>query len=284
MGPVVCLSVRALSLELTRIVSSDAAGLAPWSTSKYALPSATTTASDPNPLASSRTLQDWCKSYTSSPATFKDLTFPTTTYGWNTLALRNAVYNLLLSMGYSTNREPSYHLRVELKSSPHSIRVRSPSFFNKMFFFKGYIFLAWLALIYPLLWLWRRFVPGAGARWEVMGSAFPTNRWVLLKDTHPTETLEEARSRLITTSTQEYPWVTHETKWLSRMRLGPGGVWVWAGLREGDWYRKWEGAIRNATTGQYQGPLKADYRHDTVGAHVGGEWIEKVGVGLDGYG
>lgn len=262
-GPVVRIVLLLLSFHyLTRHPSSDTVRRAPWLTSKYSLPHATYPI-DSNPLSSSHTLQDWCRSYTSSPATLKDLTFLTTVYGWNTLAIQDAIEELLGGMGFT---KPRFHVQVQIESSPHSIQVRSSSF-----------------LKYPFLWLWRRFRPDTGGKWEVMGSAFATNRWILLKDTYPTETLEEARSRLLATPAQEeYPWITDETKWPSRMRLGQGGVWVWVGLREGEWFRKWEGAIRNAAASLYQGPLKVDYVHELHEAHVQGGWTKRAGGSLDG--
>jgi hypothetical protein len=89
-----------------------------------------------------------------------------------------------------------------------------------------------ITLIYPFIWLFRRFHSRGGGRWEVCGGAYALKSCVDapadLADTEPTRV---AGARLVKTA---------------------AGVKTLVGEPEGEWFRRWEGTIRNAVVGHRQ--------------------------------
>ena len=72
-------------------------------------------------------------------------------------------------------------------------------------------------LVYPFIWLYRRFASGGGGRWEVCGGAYSLKRVVL---------------------------PSHSSGLPSEV----------VGVREGEWFRRWEGVIRRSVVGRHRSP------------------------------
>ena len=80
-------------------------------------------------------------------------------------------------------------------------------------------------LIYPFIWLYKRFASGGGGRWEVCGGAYSLKRVVPVGDG---DGLPSYSSTL------------------------PSEV---VGVREGEWFRSWEGVIRRSVVCRYQSSI-----------------------------
>jgi hypothetical protein len=99
-------------------------------------------------------------------------------------------------------------------------------------------FLSMLLLIFPFIWLFKRFHSRGGGRWEVCGGAYAFKRWELV-DGRQTESEDETSGLIGSTSSP-------------RAIQTPQGVAKLVGVREGEWFRRWEGTITRAVLGNYQ--------------------------------
>jgi len=97
-------------------------------------------------------------------------------------------------------------------------------------------FLSILLMIFPFIWLFKRFHSRGGGRWEVCGGAYALKRWELV------DGREEIQSEVGQSSSTSFP----------RIIQTPQGVARLLGVREGEWFRKWEGTIIRAVLGNYQ--------------------------------
>ncbi|KAG8810288.1 hypothetical protein FRC18_004131 [Serendipita sp. 400] len=195
----------------------------------------------------SRTIENWLADYCASQRTIKDFKLRKVVYGWNQDALTQSIHELIWSTGYQ-HEQPGASVFIKFHSSPTSVHVRSSSFVSKIFSSWILIALFSLILVFPFLWLWRRYWPEAGGKWGVSGVGFPLKRWELLGGTFPGDTVEAARARLSATPGSQ-------AEAFKRLQAGLGGVWVLQGTHEGDWFRAWEYTIRLAVRDRQGGWL-----------------------------
>lgn len=138
-------------------------------------------------------------------------------------------------------------LSVEFETSESLVSVRSHNCLARALSNRWIKFLLFLTLIYPFICLFRRFHPRGGGRWDVCGGAYALKR------------IEQAAPA------QQFPDVVHSenpfrdtvevldaTAQSSSMVRSPGGRIKVAGLREGEWFRQWEGTIRRAVLNRLQ--------------------------------
>lgn len=92
-------------------------------------------------------------------------------------------------------------------------------------------FLSILLLIFPFIWLFKRYNSRGGGRWEVCGGAYALKRWELVDRTQAVPTRFISSPRIIQT---------------------PQGAAKLIGVREGEWLMRWEGTIIRAVLGNYQ--------------------------------
>ena len=85
-----------------------------------------------------------------------------------------------------------------------------------------------ILLIFPFIWLFKRFHSRGGGLWEVCGGGYALKRWELV-DRRQAEDMPS--SPVIQT---------------------PQGTARLVGVREGEWFRRWEGTIIRAVLGGYQ--------------------------------
>ena len=139
-------------------------------------------------------------------------------------------------------------------------------------------FLSIILLIYPFIWLFKRFHRKGGGIWEVCGGAYPLKQWV------PVGQEEVIPPDLQGVQQEEAlpPYDPEGTSWSNptlRPTGSPGlnpavlaasshhfhtqhsstsymqtasGIKKLIGIREGEWFRKWEGFIIRAVMGKYQ--------------------------------
>ncbi|KAI8995676.1 hypothetical protein BD414DRAFT_480231 [Trametes punicea] len=168
-------------------------------------------------LASSRSLRDWADGYCMSSKLLKEFTYTKVIYGWNIANLEEAIRSAVHSVY-------NYNIHVDFKMSNHVIRIRPDNHLSRTLSNKWLLFLLWILLIYPFVWLYKRFGRRGGGRWEVCGGAYALKTWRLEPDAVPP------------------PWNTNDGRW----KQTPEGPVHLVGEREGEWFQRWEGAIRGA--------------------------------------
>ena len=95
-------------------------------------------------------------------------------------------------------------------------------------------FLLWITLIYPFIWLFKRFHEHGGGVWKVCGGGYPLKLVLPVQGDKGDElpTFEEAAGSSSSTVVRAETYVIGE--------------------REGEWFRKWENTIRGAVLSRKQ--------------------------------
>ena len=215
--------------------------------------------------------------------------FSQVVYGWNIEDLRKSVETLIQSTHYTGTLSVSF----DLTSS--KVYVRPTNRLSRTLSNKWIKFLLWILLIYPFIWLFKRFHSRGGGQWRVAGGAYATKAWDHLKDSAEGEDITQylARTQDSSQKLPEYSAVASTNKprglqalglggsslqpgtSLGRLRRTPRGISHLVGVREGEWFREWEGTIRRAVLArqQSQEPM---YQRDEVQR-------ESAGAMLDGF-
>ncbi|KAG5647961.1 hypothetical protein DXG03_006995 [Asterophora parasitica] len=184
-------------------------------------------------LRSSKTLRQWADEYCASQKYLKEFVYDK--------QLESAVRSSITSTMYHGS------LEVEFQRRGSKIYIRPDNALSRMLSNKWLKFLSILLLIFPFIWLFKRFHSRGGGRWEVCGGAYALKRWKPIRegdedvgessrdgDVHPPEYAAQGSS--------------------SRFLNTPSGVKRLVGMREGDWFRKWEATITRSVMGRYQSP------------------------------
>lgn len=162
---------------------------------------------------------------------------PKVVYGWNFDALKVATRDVIFSTRYRGD------LDVSFDTSDSIISVRSHNYLSRALS-NGWIkFLLMITFIYPFLWLFRRFHPRGGGIWRVCGGGYSLTR--VEQVTHPQECAEYPGSPFPDARPAEH------SRGLGPPSLSEPHIKVW-GLREGIWFRQWEGTIRRAVVDRLQ--------------------------------
>ncbi|KAI0669846.1 hypothetical protein C8Q78DRAFT_1070319 [Trametes maxima] len=192
-------------------------------------------------LGSSKSLREWADEYCASDKLLKEFTYTKVIYGWNVTNLKQAVAAAIRSV-YSHN------VTVDFEISNHKIHIRPDNRLSRALSNKWLGFLLWILLIYPFIWLYKRFGRRGGGRWEVCGGAYALKTWQLELDAPPP------------------PPEAGDGRW----KQTPNGPARLIGEREGEWFQRWERRIRDAVIHKIQSktPLEA---------------VLQEAVALDGY-
>lgn len=135
-------------------------------------------------LQSSQTLRQWADEYCSSPKYLKEFVYekvglwslPAVTisnllllqfvHGWNLHALEDAIRGAITETQYKGNVEvyfPHGATKICIRADNRLSRTLSKSFIKIILI---------IFLIYPFIWLFKRFNSRGGGRWEVCGGAY----------------------------------------------------------------------------------------------------------------
>ncbi|KAJ3484332.1 hypothetical protein NLJ89_g11988 [Agrocybe chaxingu] len=227
-----------------------------------------------NRQASSKSLREWADEYAASPKLLKEFLFEKvqmqfivmhvaliafialfqSLYGWNATKLQSAIISSIHSTSYtgiiSTTFLPSLS-RIAIRPDNRLSRTLSSTLYKV---------LLWIFLIYPFIWLFKRFHSRGGGRWEVCGGAYPLKQWVPLEagEAAPDVGVEDLEG-LPSYAAAAYGdgglsagagmVVTRRASRFMQTTTGPKKL---VGLKEGEWFRSWEGVITRAVIGRYQ--------------------------------
>ncbi|KAF7985357.1 hypothetical protein HWV62_6581 [Athelia sp. TMB] len=142
-----------------------ARGLPPW-----AARSSPADLESASGLQSSKSLRNWADTYCASPKILKEFTYTKAVHGWDLDALTAAVRACVLSTHYSGN------VRISCDVSADKIYVRPDNRLARVLSNGWLKLLLMVTLIYPFIWLFRRFHSHGGGRWEVCGGAYALKR------------------------------------------------------------------------------------------------------------
>ncbi|KAJ7706210.1 hypothetical protein B0H17DRAFT_616644 [Mycena rosella] len=209
-----------------------ARGLPPWITSIDAWSEGLS--ANATVLKSSRTLRQWADEYCASPKHLKEFTYEKVVYGWNIRQLENAIRATILAAPYSGN------VSVDFSTSASTIYIRPDNRLSRMLSNKWLKFLSILLLIFPFIWLFKRFHSRGGGSWSVCGGAYALKSWV---------PVVEPEAQDISTFKGQPPPPPAEGRSLITTADGTSRL---SGMREGEWFRKWQPTIVRAVCNRYQ--------------------------------
>lgn len=234
-------------------------------------------------LRSSKTLRQWADEYCASPKSLKEFVYHKVLYGWNFSQLEKSLRLLVLSSPYNGD------LEITFTNYSSKIYVRPSNSLSRMLSNKWLKFLSIILLIYPFIWLFKRFHRKGGGVWEVCGGAYPLKQWVPIGQAEvvPRDVQQEEEETLPPYGPEGtswsnptltprgslglYPAASSSQHRSTRYMQTASGMRKLTGIKEGEWFRNWEGLITRAVIGKYQSsePLRSEA---LMPAH-----------GLDGY-
>ncbi|KAF8642370.1 hypothetical protein AX16_009638 [Volvariella volvacea WC 439] len=178
-------------------------------------------------LQSSQTLRQWADEYCASNKLLKEFVYEKFVHGWNLQALEKAIRAAIQETLYSGS------VTVDFSLCANKICVRPDNGLSRTLSKKFIKYLLMFLLIYPFIWLFKRFSSRGGGRWEVCGGAYT------LKLVEPVGDAPADSRRM---SVRGQPRIVDTES-------GPVKI---TGLREGEWFRRWEGVIKDCVKGRVE--------------------------------
>ncbi|KAF9512630.1 hypothetical protein BS47DRAFT_1394076 [Hydnum rufescens UP504] len=177
---------------------------------------------DRRPMKSKLTPRQWADDYCASNKTLKELFMVGTLLNYEKPFTTSS--GPLAITGVSS---------VTFETTANNIYIRPDTPLSRALSNVWIKVILWVLLIYPFVWLFRRFHEQGGGRWKVCGAAYALNRTAPM----PPRTATDG---------------TALPDWAVPLEAGPFGV------REGEWFKAWEGTIKNAvlTGTQRSQPLR----------------------------
>ncbi|EIW86750.1 hypothetical protein CONPUDRAFT_23890, partial [Coniophora puteana RWD-64-598 SS2] len=208
-------------------------GLPPWVamdfTSDHANPS------QPNTVfRSSWTLRQWADDYCTSQKYLKEFDYEKLVYGWNFDALKAAVRSTIFSTHYRGD------ISVDFETTAAHVSVRSDNPLSRALSKTWVKVILSLLLIYPFILLYRRYASHGGGRWAVCGGAYALKRMELIE---PEPDTKAPLPAFQDDYMDEEPPAASSSQPFGGSSEGASRI---VGLREGEWFRQWEGTIRRA--------------------------------------
>lgn len=123
-----------------------------------------------------------------------------------------------------------HKVQVEFQVTGTKVIVRPDNHLSRTISNKWLLAFLWLFLIYPFIWLYKRFGQQGGGQWAVCGGAYALKFWTPVNLPPRQDTLEP-------------PPPFEENG--AMVHVGQG-VYTFVGMREGQWFEQWEGTVRRA--------------------------------------
>ncbi|OCF30575.1 hypothetical protein I317_01238 [Kwoniella heveanensis CBS 569] len=207
-------------------------------------------------------LRAWCEKFCADRGPLKEFHLLKGIYGWDIQGLTSAISGAILSTGYQSN-----FVNVSLDVEPTDVIVRPSNIWSRAIGNPFIYFLAWVTLIYPLVWILKHLIPKAGAPYEVALASYGMKCYPPLPSTFPSEDISSAQDRLPGLYKLHPELPENPT-----LQYGPKGVHYLVGRKEGQWFREWEERIRMGVRTRFKGQLQG-----------GVVSPNEASVGLDGY-
>ncbi|KAF8596410.1 hypothetical protein BDV93DRAFT_610902 [Ceratobasidium sp. AG-I] len=237
-------------------------GLPPWlsQSEDNLIPRRVVPADELVSMRSELSLRQWADRYCASHKSMKEFAFRKVAYGWNFEELTQAIRETIRLVSYQSNA----NFTIEFTSSADTISIRPSTKFSRALSKTWVCVLLWIFLIYPFIWLYRRF---HGGRWEVAGAAFPLRAWKHCEGSIPGESAVEYRARILKEG-GEVASIGSEASDERVLAESPQGVSQLVGTDERDWFQTWKSTIIHCVRSRVreQAPLITPY-----GAHPLGD-------------
>ncbi|KAG6911984.1 hypothetical protein DXG01_000232 [Tephrocybe rancida] len=178
-------------------------------------------------LQSSHTLRQWADEYCASPKYLKEFVYEKYMHNWNLHAIAEAVRGAIRQTNYGGD------VTVLFSYDATKICIRADNRLSRMLSKTWIKVLLCIFLIYPFIWLFKRYHSRGGGRWEVCGGAY-THKYMV-----PLDGLDGNAD----SGSPHLPPRIIETK------DGPMKLY---GLQEGEWFRRWEGVIKRSVSTRLQ--------------------------------
>ncbi|KAL1738971.1 hypothetical protein HDZ31DRAFT_86044 [Schizophyllum fasciatum] len=193
-------------------------------------------------LLSSHTVRDWADMYCASPKYLKEFVFVKSLYGWNIEQLEDAIRSYIGTFYHDT-------VSVEIQTLRNKIYIRPDNRLSRALSNKWLKFLSIVLLIFPFIWLFKRFHHRGGGRWKVAGAAYAMKRWDTV--TSP-DKAEQGAPPSFDAPTAKLPITPGASSSSSRDNMQtPSGPRRVVGIREGEWFRAWQSTIAQCVTRRY---------------------------------
>ncbi|KAF9568415.1 hypothetical protein CPC08DRAFT_702435 [Agrocybe pediades] len=213
-----------------------------------------------NREASTKTLRQWADEYAASPKVLKEFIYEKFVYGWSAQKLESAVKDSLTSMLATSNMPHARRIKLSAQCElfANKVIIRPDNSLSRTLSSRFWKVVLCLTLVYPVIWLFKRFRRDVGGRWEVGGAAYAM--WTTVDDSTGFEMPEHA-AQLVGNNKQQPPTLhpaeatleprsydpSHPMHIRRLFPPPPGGsssepVTV-IGFREDDWFREWEPVI-----------------------------------------
>ncbi|KAI0068219.1 hypothetical protein BV25DRAFT_1818605 [Artomyces pyxidatus] len=174
-------------------------------------------------LKSSWTLRQWADDYCASSKVFKEFVYEKVIYGWYIEGLQTAIRSAIFSTHYTGD------LAITFESSLAKVIIRPNTRLARMLSNPWLKLLLIVTLVYPFIWLFQNFHSRGGGRWTVAGGAYALKRFEPINvDVYGT----------MTTGNGQVVLPHHK---IVKTSSGPK---LLVGMREGEWFKIWEGTIR----------------------------------------
>jgi hypothetical protein len=138
---------------------------------------------------SSRTVRDWADEYCASDKLLKEFVFEKVVHGWNMGALQRSIETLIKSTYYTGD------LTISFPLSANKVYIRPTNRLSRALSHWWVKLILWITLIYPFIWIFKRFSPIGGGQWRVAGAAYPLKEWVHCEDSVPGEDVVQYTAR-----------------------------------------------------------------------------------------
>jgi hypothetical protein len=162
---------------------------------------------------SSRTVRQWADDYCASDKLLKEFMYEKVRmaagcqvqtnarwsqviYGWNLSDLRKSIETLIRSTHYTGT------LAISFDVTASKVYIRPTNRLSRTLSNKWIKILLWIILVYPFIWLFKRFHSRGGGQWRVAGGAYATKAWVHLKDSVEGEDVTQYLARKQDSSTE----------------------------------------------------------------------------------
>ncbi len=142
-------------------------------------------------------------------------------YGWNFAAVQAAVTAAVQSTYYNGK------LTVKFQCRSNQVHIRANNWLSRMLSNKWIKFFLWITLLYPFIWMFKRFAAEGGGRWEVCGGAYPLKSWHFVSP-------GDHQGSVVQTNQ---------------------GAAELVGMKEGEWFQNWEGTIKRAVNGRLKSSI-----------------------------
>ncbi|KAG9092606.1 hypothetical protein FRC07_011619, partial [Ceratobasidium sp. 392] len=192
-------------------------------------------------MRSELSLRQWADRYCASHKILKEFTFRKAAYGWNFEQLTEAIRSTIRRVSYI----PGQTVAVEFCTSANAIDIRPSTRFSRALSKTWAVVIFWILLIYPFIWLYRRF---RGGRWEVAGTAFPLRAWRHCEGSFPGQSAADYRAKNIGDAAS----ITSDGADDRILAESSKGVSQLVGINEGDWFQTWESTIIHCVTARVQ--------------------------------